>query len=118
MNRKSSSFTSLGLSMALIAAVIWLLYHLYAGPWGRFDGWQAPHHGWMMEGGGIGLIMIIFWVIVVVAVILLISGAVSSRHPLERDDGPVSALEILKQRYARGEIDQQTFEAMKQELLK
>ena len=118
MNRKSTSYMSLGLSMALIAAVIWFLYYLYTGPWGRFDGWQAPHHGWMMEGGGIGLIMIIFWVIVVAAITLLISGAVCSRHPLERNDDRVSKLEILKQRHARGEIDRQTFKKMKRELLK
>ena len=117
MNRKASSLTSLGISMALIATVIWFLYYLYATPWGRFGGWHGWHNGWMTGGGGMGIIMLIFWIMVIAAIVLLILGAVSSRGPLVRNDKEAPAMDILKQRYAQGEIDRETYEAMKKELL-
>lgn len=117
MNRKASALTSLGISTALIAAVIWLLYHLSATPWDRFDGWHISRHQWMMGGGGMGIIMLIFWIMVIAAVVLLISGAVSNRSSAYGKNAQPPALDILKQRYARGEIDQETYKALKQELL-
>ena len=117
MNRKASSLTSLGISTALIAAVIWLLYYLSATPWDRFDGRYVSRHQWMMGGGGMGIIMLIFWTMVIATVVLLISGAVSNRSSAYGKNAETPALDILKQRYARGEIDQETYEAMKRELL-
>ena len=117
MNRKASSLTSLGVSVALIAAVIWFLYYLYATPWGRLGGWHVRNHGWMMGGGGMGVIMLIFWILVVTATVLLIAGAISTRSSADGNNAEMPALDILKQRYARGEIDGQTYEAMKQELM-
>ena len=58
--------------------------------------------GWM--GGGMWL----FWIVLIVLVVLLlraVSGGFSSSSP-SRQDTP---LEILKARYARGEIDDEEF---------
>ena len=79
MNRKASALTSIGISMALIAAVIYFLMSLYNSSWEPRDGRMFWHHGWMMVfgGNGIGIIMLIFWVTLIGAVTLLILGAVS-----------------------------------------
>jgi hypothetical protein len=81
MNRKANALTSLGFSMALIAAVIYFLMYLYSSAWGPGDGRNFWHHGWMMGAGGhgIGIIVLIFWVTLIGSVILLVLGAVSNR---------------------------------------
>jgi putative membrane protein len=117
MNRKASLLLSLGLSMALIAAGIWFLYsHHYRFVFG--DGrWAMPHHA-MIGGGGMGFIMIVFWVAVIAAIALAISGAISNGHTPSRREGEsgTDALEILRRRYARGEIDKHQYEAMLRDL--
>ncbi len=60
-------------------------------------------------GGGF---MWIFWILLIVLVIWAINGS-SGRN---QDSGEKSALEILKQRYARGEIDQEEFTQKKKDL--
>lgn len=77
--------------------------------WGHMDG-----YGW----GGMGLGMIgitLFWIVLVVAVVLLVkalwgSGGSSGRAQEKQ------ALDILKERYARGEIGQDEFEQKKRDL--
>jgi hypothetical protein len=77
MNRKASALTSTGISMALIAAVIYFLMYLYDSSWRPEYGRKFWHHGWIMVfgGNGIGIIMLIFWVTLIGAVILLLLGA-------------------------------------------
>jgi putative membrane protein len=109
---------SLGISLALIAAGIWFLYsHHYRFMFG--DGrWTMPHHA-MIGGGGLGIVMILFWVVVIAAIAIAVSGTISNRHLLHRGDdnaAPDDALEILRRRYARGEIDKQQYEAMRRDL--
>jgi putative membrane protein len=63
------------------------------------------------------VMMGLFWVALIVAVIflvrwLLLSTGSRGREPL-REESP---LEILKRRYARGEIDKQEFEEKKKDL--
>ena len=117
MNRKASTLMSLGISMALIAAGIWFLYngHYRYGFGG--SGWIMPHHT-MIGGGGMGIIMIIFWVVVIAAVVLAVSGMISNRRPSNgrEDDISLNALEILNQRYARGEIDKHQYNAIRNDL--
>jgi putative membrane protein len=66
--------------------------------------------GWGM--GWFGMIaMLVFWVLVIVAIVYLIRWlAVSSRAGGREGRPEYSALEILKKRYARGEIDKEEFE--------
>lgn len=66
----------------------------------------------MMFGG---LMMILFWAGVIVLVILLVRFlADGHRGGSTRDE--TTALDILKKRYARGEIDKQEFEERKRDL--
>jgi putative membrane protein len=58
------------------------------------------------------LIMLVFWGVVVVGIVLGIRWLVSQGKE-SRSDG---ALEILRQRYARGEVNKDEFEAKKRDL--
>ena len=107
---------SLGISVALIAVVIWFLYNYHNNFGYSTNRWIMPHH--MMRGGGMGMVMILFWVVVLGAVALLISGLVSGCRSSGGTGGsPLpDALQILKQRYANGEIDSAQFNVMRQDL--
>jgi len=61
----------------------------------------------MYEWHGFGGFMWVFWILIVVAVVWL--AAVATRR--DRDSGrrEKSALEILEERYARGEIDRDEY---------
>ena len=77
-----------------------------------------------LASGGLGLlVMILFWVVVVTAAVWLVSWLFpqASGHPSPPSDeghepARDSALEILKQRYARGEITQSEYLNMRNTL--
>jgi putative membrane protein len=69
--------------------------------------------GWM-PAMGIGLLFkALFWVALVVATVLVVKWLIG-KGGVARED---SVLDILKKRYARGEINKQEFEERKRELL-
>jgi len=74
-------------------------------------GW-GMHPMWGVWGIGMMLIMLLFWGLVIVGVVLGIRWLVSQGKESRSD----SALEILRQRYARGEINKEEFEAKKKDL--
>ncbi len=72
-------------------------------------------YGWGM-GSGLGwLFMIFFWVLVILGIVYLVKGIAGSTKKGEKEE---SALDILKKRYARGEINKEEFENMKDDLMK
>ena len=72
-------------------------------------GWGAGNlMGWF--GGGI--MMIGFWA-VLIALVVWIVREISGKHPRSSS----SALDILKERYARGEIDKEEFESRKRDIV-
>ncbi|MBW1774771.1 MAG: SHOCT domain-containing protein [Deltaproteobacteria bacterium] len=76
----------------------------------------------MMGGWGMGwfgsIFMFIFWGLVIVGLVLLIRWLV---HTTRKDTGPAQggsrAVDILNERYARGEIEREEFEQKKQDLV-
>ena len=64
-----------------------------------------------------GIFMIAFWVLVIAGVVFLVRWLVVSSRKSERGSGGDSPLEILKSRYARGEINKEEFEGKKKALL-
>jgi putative membrane protein len=89
-------------------------------PWAQerlYDwGWGAHHPMWWAWGAGgviMMLMMVIFWVTVITAIVIGVRWLVRQGRPAERTD---AALDILRQRYARGEIDRQEFEDRRRDL--
>jgi putative membrane protein len=72
--------------------------------WGLMGEW-----GWGMGGFG----MLAYWVLLALIFALLVKYATGSGR--EKD---TSALDIIKKRYARGEIDREEFEQLKHDLEK
>lgn len=73
--------------------------------WTHGMGW---HGGWLM--GGMWLIWIALFVVLVLAVRKALAPTRRSDSPTPRNDGP-NPEEILKQRYARGELGPDEYEA-------
>ena len=83
---------------------------------------------WMMMGGPWrwvgGIFTMLFWVLVLVAIVLFIrrlATAGGNRSQMtygsQLRNGPMeSAMDILKKRYAGGEISKEQFESMRQDL--
>ncbi len=65
--------------------------------------------GWLM-----GILMIIFWGLIIWGIIALVRYAGRSRHDYSYGN---SAMEILKRRYAQGEINKEEFEEKKKALI-
>jgi putative membrane protein len=66
-----------------------------------------------------GFMMIVFWIFIVWGIVQLIRmllGAGTYKHYQHRESAPDKALAILKERYAKGEIDQAEFVAKKKDL--
>jgi putative membrane protein len=73
----------------------------------------------MMGSSGLGYgymgLGLIFWILIIVGVVLLIKWLVDQGKTT--GGGGQSAIEILKTRYARGEITAEEFEEMKKRLM-
>lgn len=70
-----------------------------------------PMHDYYWGGGGWGAWMIFHWLFWLALLALVIwSGIMLSRRSRWSDsDSPKSALELLNERYARGEIDREEY---------
>lgn len=69
-------------------------------------------HGW-----GMGLGMGLWWIIAVLLVVLVVWLIVrTARRASSADTAGKSALDILKERYAKGEIDKEEYDQRKKDL--
>ena len=107
----SAALSLLSLSFETNALAQWRGY----GDWHMGPGMVG---GWGMGWFG-GIFMLVFWVLVIMGLIFLIKWLIQST---KGESGRLlsnssRALEILKERYARGDIDKQEFEEKKKDLL-
>lgn len=70
----------------------------------------------MMNGtgsmmGGMGIFPVVFWILILVGVYFIIKSV--SANKTNNDETP---LDIINKRYAKGEIDSETYQRMKNEL--
>jgi putative membrane protein len=75
-------------------------------------GWHPMWGMWGAWGIGMLLVMLTFWVLVIVGLVALVRWLVTQGRESRTD----TALEILRQRYARGEINKDEFDAKKRDL--
>jgi len=70
-------------------------------------------HGMMGWGMGMGwIIMIVFWALVIFGIVALVKWLSGQGQPGNRPKE--SSVEILRKRYARGEINDEDFRRMKE----
>lgn len=72
--------------------------------WGNMMGWGG--------GAGFGVGHLLWWALLIAVVVVVVRVLTGDRRPNEGD----RALQILKERYARGEIDKAEFETRKNDL--
>ncbi len=86
--------------------------------------WRGPG-GWETGPGMMGwgiltwfgpIMMLIFWIALILAIIFFIRWLIFSAKGSRQLKPEDSALDILKKRYARGEIDKEEFEEKKKDL--
>ncbi len=94
--------------LGLVPNVAWAQDRTYEWGWGMHPMWGM----WGIWGIGMMLMMLVFWGVVITGIVFGIRWLVSQGHGSRSD----TALDILRQRYARGEINKEEFEAKKRDL--
>jgi putative membrane protein len=105
---------------------IWGLSNIVLSPaFAQSGGYRNWHMGrWMMGDWGMGwfgmIMMLLFWVLVIAGIVVLIRWLIQSTGSKNSSNvGTASqAMEILKERFAKGEITRDEFESMKKEILR
>lgn len=105
-----------GIAIAILVIVLPIL--------GGLTAWQGGRWGMMGPGimGGFGggwfmpIVMIVFWGLVIWGIVALIRGLTLSETMGSARQAD-SALEILKRRYAQGEVSKTEFEEKKKDLV-
>jgi len=67
---------------------------------------------WMGFGGGF---MWLFWILIIIAIVMLVKAGTSGSNQSSNPPNE-TPMEILKKRYARGEIDDVEYQRRKKEL--
>jgi putative membrane protein len=76
-------------------------------------------HGWLMGWPGgwwVMLLSMIFWLLLLVGIVLLVIWLAGKPRESSVPREPQSPLDVLKMRYARGEITRDDYVRMKDEL--
>ncbi len=73
--------------------------------------------GWWGAGYGLFgmLFMLLFWILIIVGVVLIIRWLIGEAKPTQSGHSE-TPLDILKKRYASGEITKEQYESMKRDL--
>jgi len=90
-----------------------------AGNHGSYQGHGMFHGGWGWSGMIFGPVLMIVIVVLIVVVAVLVVRWMGGLNPTAPSQGPRSnnqAIDILRERFARGEIDAEEFESKRRTL--
>ncbi len=99
--------------LIILSLVFGLTSGWHGGGWGMTGPWMMGGFGWMWL---MPIFMILFWGLVIWGVVALVRGLSGSRGSDSAPPTADSALDILKRRYARGEINKAEYEEKKKDL--
>ena len=113
MNKNIKALLIIGGIVLAVLIIVPLIF-------GIISGWDGYGYGMMGMMGGFGWMwmMPVFWVVIIGLIVWAITSA--SRHSESDGSGPTttsSALEILKKRYAQGEISKQEYQEKKGDIV-
>ena len=116
MNKNTKTALIIGGIIVTVAIIVPSIVGAVSG--GQDGGWGMMGPG-MMGGSGwwwfMPIFMIIFWGLIIWGIVALVRNLSA---PRDSDSAKAdSALEILKQRYAKGEIDKEEYEVKKNDLI-
>ncbi|MDX5374364.1 MAG: SHOCT domain-containing protein [Gammaproteobacteria bacterium] len=80
------------------------------------SGWSG--HSFFGMGLGGGLLMLLFWIVIILGIVALARWLLSSapKDTKRPGNGQSRALDILDERYARGEIDEDEYQEKRRHL--
>ncbi|MCJ7807793.1 MAG: SHOCT domain-containing protein [Dehalococcoidia bacterium] len=117
MNRNTKAALIIG---AVILALLIAMPMIWGGPMGWSDGSWHMTGPWMMGSGGWGwfmpLFMLIFLGLIIWAIVAVVRGVGQFGGSYNGRNRADPALEVLKARYAKGEISQEEFEQIRKNL--
>ena len=106
----SASFSSQGIGFMPMMQMMW-------GGWSSPFGFNQTNNPMMNFGYGFGFFgwffMLLWWALIIVVVVALVKWLINQ---FRGETSSKTALDILKERYAKGEIDKKEFEEKKKEL--
>jgi putative membrane protein len=91
------------LLVGVVAVMLSGIWYISPSMWGT-----EMMHGW----GGMGWGMGFFWILILLGFFLLFS----ERYPIQNYDGRDRAIEIARERYARGELTEEEFKQVMRNL--
>lgn len=106
MSKNTITALAIGIIAVLALLIVPSFFGGWGGGWGMMGGFGA---GWTML-----VLMILVPVLVVWAIVALVRGSNGNTGQVGQSE---SAMDILKKRYARGEISKEEFEERKNNLL-
>lgn len=113
----SDTSRSVLITVAVVLGVLFLFPTFLMGgmfPFGgMMGGWMGPGNA---GGWGLGWILpLVFWGAIITGIVFLLRGA-GAGNVGSPSQGGETAVDILKKRYAQGELTREEFEEMKREL--
>jgi putative membrane protein len=114
MNKNVKTALIIGGIIVAILIVLPLVFGLISG-WQGYGGWgMMGGFGWMWF---MPIFFILFWGLVIWGIVALVRGLSEPRSSDSTPSTADSALEVLKRRYARGEINKEEYEEKKKDLI-
>jgi len=71
---------------------------------------MTDHGGWMLFGGSY---MWLIWILLIIVAVILVKSVMSDTASTKREQTP---LDILKQRFAKGEITEEEYKRIKHDI--